>query len=350
MVLPPLIAAGGLLTLATGSIWLGSVLGSNKPEPRDEMSDETIDLTWLQVLIMPISSSFFLLLLFFYFAYVQLILVLFIVCGSAISCLDVLRSFIATFTPGLKGNVSSIFSIVFTIYMVVQWATTGSFIAHDVLGCSICISSIAMIRLPSLKLATVCLTLLLFYDIFWVFYSEYFFHKNVMVEVATKNAVNPLQSLGVTYQISILKQLQPTLQLPIKLLMPSSLLPESRVMMLGLGDIALPGFLVSLALRCDIYHSNKESFLPNNLPESQLLSDDKSRKSYMNQKSANLFEFAIMGYIFGLLLAFYIGSITGYAQPALIYLVPGVLIPIAVRAWHTSRLLEVWNGPSKQND
>ena len=81
-----------------------------------------------------------------------------------------------------------------------------------------------MIRFPSLKLAAVCLGLLFLYDIFWVFFSEYIFSKNVMVEVATKSAANPLQAFGVLLKIPILEASQPKLELPIKLLMSASLL------------------------------------------------------------------------------------------------------------------------------
>ena len=355
----PVASAVGIIILATGSIWLGAVLGSKKPEPKDEITDETLDLTWWQVMLMPVTSSLFLLLLFYYFSYIQVVMILFIVTGSGLSCVDVIRSSVSAFAPSFNGNISTILSVLFTIYMIIQWATNGSIIAHDVLGCSICISSIALIRFPSLKLAAVCLTLLLLYDIFWVFYSEYFFNKNVMVEVATKSAINPLHALGVTYQINILKSLQPKLQLPIKLLMPSSFLPGSRLMMLGLGDIALPGFLISLALRCDIYHANKillpqydtQNNLNSNLSldyRTKVLTTNTDTNTY--KTSSNLFMYGLIGYVLGLILAFYIGSISGHAQPALIYLVPGVMIPIAFRAWQTSTFLEVWNGPSKISD
>ena len=347
------LGAFGLLLLATSSIWLGSVLGSKKPEPKDDEinEEETIELTWSQVLMMPISSSIFLLLLFYFFAYLQLILVFFVILGSALSCAEVIKSSIASFVPCLNGKISSVFSAVFTVFVVAQWAMNGSFIAHDILGCSICISSIALIRFPSLKLAAVCLGLLLLYDIFWVFFSEYFFQKNVMVEVATKSASNPLQAVGEMYHISMLMALQPKLDLPIKLLIQASTLPGSRVMMLGLGDIALPGFLVSFALRCDMYQTHRLS-LPQYSPESLLLQDSRNSKSNTSKGpgSANLFEFSMIGYILGLLLAFYIGSISGHAQPALIYLVPGVVIPIAARAWQKNIFLEVWNGPSKSSD
>lgn len=348
-----IVGASGLLLLATGSIWLGSTLGSKKPEPKDDniTEEETIELTWCQVLMMPLSSSIFLLLLFYFFAYLQLIVVFFVIVGSGLSCADVIKSSIASFVPSLNGKISTVFSTLFTVFVVVQWAMNGSFIAHDILGCSICISSIALIRFPSLKLAAVCLGLLLLYDIFWVFFSEYFFQKNVMVEVATKSALNPLQAVGEMYHISMLMALQPKLDLPIKLLVKASFLPGYRVMMLGLGDIALPGFLISYALRCDMYQTHRLS-LPQYSPESLLLKDSRSGKSFppSDRGSANLFRYSMVGYILGLTLAFYIGSISGHAQPALIYLVPGVVIPIAVRAWQKSIFLEVWNGPSKQSD
>ena len=345
----PAVAAVGLLVLATGSIWLGAILGSKKPEPKDEITDETLDLTWWQVMIMPVTSSLFLLLLFYYFEYIQLIMIIFIIAGSGISCVDVLRSSVSAFAPSVNTHLTTVLSVLFTLYVIVQWAINGSFIAHDILGCSICISSIALIRFPSLKLAAVSLSLLLLYDLFWVFYSEYFFHKNVMVEVAIKSAINPIQALGVKYDISILSALQPKLELPIKLLMPSTLLPGGRLLMLGLGDIALPGFLISLALRCDMYHSSRLE-LPIYSPDTLLQQQQKSKTKINNRQSLKLFENGIFGYILGLLAAFYIGSISGHAQPALIYLVPGVMVPISVRAWRMNVFLEVWNGPSKVND
>ena len=344
----PAFGAGGLLLLATGSIWLGSFLGSKKPVPKDDDTDETLDLTWWQVLLMPVSSSIFLLLIFYFFSYIQYILVFLIVLGSGLSCVEVIQSSIAAFAPSMKGIISLSLSIIFTMYMIIQWASTGSFIAHDFLGCCLCISSIAMIRFPSLKLAAVCLGLLFLYDIFWVFFSEYFFNKNVMVEVATKSAVNPIQAFGALLKIPALEAVQPKLELPIKLLMSASLLPGSRVMMLGLGDIALPGFLVSLARRCDIDQRYKRT-LPRSSAE-YLLLESETNKSVSARDSPNLFLFSIIGYVIGLLMAFYIGSISGHAQPALIYLVPGVLIPITVRAWHKNILLDVWNGPTKESD
>ena len=48
------------------------------------------------------------------------------------------------------------------------------------LGTSICVLSMAIIKIPNFKTGTVLLTSLFVYDIFWVFYSPYFFKENVM--------------------------------------------------------------------------------------------------------------------------------------------------------------------------
>ena len=119
--------------------------------------------------------------------------------------------------------------------------------------------------------------------------------------------------------------------------------------MLGLGDIALPGFLIALALRCDIHYLHKLG-LPLHDQDTFMQQDERSKTKLIRRPPSRLFEYSILGYVVGLVTAFYIGSISGHAQPALIYLVPGVLIPISIRAWQMGIFLEVWNGPTKEND
>ena len=49
-----------------------------------------------------------------------------------------------------------------------------------VIAFSICVLMIASIRIPNLKVASVLLVAVLFYDVFWVYVSPYIWHKNVM--------------------------------------------------------------------------------------------------------------------------------------------------------------------------
>ena len=64
--------------------------------------------------------------------------------------------------------------------------TSYAWILQDILGISFCISLMRVIRLPSLKVCTLLLVLLLIYDAFFVYITPLFSAgKSIMVEVAT---------------------------------------------------------------------------------------------------------------------------------------------------------------------
>ena len=61
-----------------------------------------------------------------------------------------------------------------------------------VIATGLCISFIALVRLPNLKVSALLLLGLVIYDVFWVYFSQYIFSTNVMVRVATREAENPV--------------------------------------------------------------------------------------------------------------------------------------------------------------
>ena len=79
------------------------------------------------------------------------------------------------------------------------------------------------------------------YDIFWVFYSHYFFGQSVMATVAT------------------------SIDLPMKFQCPAFFVDEtsplSKCSLIGLGDIILPGILVKYLRKCDEKMIKKHLFL-----------------------------------------------------------------------------------------
>ncbi|KAG2531939.1 hypothetical protein BBO99_00002392 [Phytophthora kernoviae] len=115
--------------------------------------------------------------------------------------------------------------------------------------------------LPNLKVATILLSLAFCYDVFFVFLSPIFFGSSVMEDVATDWA--------------------------------------GGTNMLGLGDIILPGMLLSFALRFDY--------------------------SDATVGATNYFSLMAIGYAVGLALANMAVMITEMGQPALMYLVPTTL-------------------------
>ncbi|URE02751.1 hypothetical protein MUK42_33815 [Musa troglodytarum] len=121
---------------------------------------------------------------------------------------------------------------------------------------------------------------LFFYDIFWVFFTP------VMVSVAK------------------------SFDAPIKLLFPTS--DAARPFsMLGLGDIVIPGIFVALALRFDVSRG----------------------------KQIRYFSSAFLGYTVGLVLTIVVMNWFQAAQPALLYIVPGVIGFVAAHC--------LWNGEVK---
>jgi len=159
---------------------------------------------------------------------------------------------------------------------------TKHYMMNNILGISFCIQSIERISIGSYKIGAILLIGLFFYDIFWVFGTE------VMVTVAK------------------------SFDGPIKLLFPRvlpTLTEKGQFSLLGLGDIVVPGFFVSLMIRFDLVQSK------------------------IAKKGAEFASFAkpyfyttLAAYALGLVLTVGVMYFFEAAQPALLYLVPCCLI------------------------
>ena len=104
-----------------------------------------------------------------------------------------------------------------------------------------------VIRLPSLKLATLFLVLMFFFDIFWVFLSVYIFGESVMVHVATGGDQYEQKMLG----SELGAVAGPPRELPMLIKFYSFWDDLRSRSMLGLGDIGIPGFLITYNLAVD---------------------------------------------------------------------------------------------------
>eukprot|EP01039_Chlorochromonas_danica_P004535 gene4534-4973_t len=367
-----------LIITASGTVYLGSILSTGGQASllhRIVDEEEQEALTCSQAIAMPIYASCCLIVLFFYFTYVQYILLFLIISSAAISTYNLsviaLAYLQAKWCSCGYGEAYRLWCIPFlsvltTGLVLLDYFLNDNYLCNDLLGVSLAIMFISTLRFPSIKLATITLLLLVAYDIFWVFFSEYFFSQNVMVEVATKSPSNPLQALGESLDVPVLKAAARSLQLPIKLLVPY----EDRFVMLGLGDIALPGAFVALSLKCDDYLDRL--FLRaklDNQPHPQMTTerrDDEqlalletgnssilhggSNESLVggetpNSKKSRLFIWTWFGYVFGLILALSMSFITRHPQPALIYLVPTTVGMCLGRGWFCGQLTLIWSGP-----
>lgn len=350
-------------TTAITTVYAGCALA---PRDKNVQGDEIVEISWRHAVLFPVTASAMLMMIFYMFWLVQYFLIGIILVSASISAYDVQLTIIERAYGWVPGRISKLAAGVVVANILILWAF-GNWVANNLLGVVLAIQSISAMRFPNLKTAALSLMLLFLYDAFWVFGSEHiplFEGRNVMVEVATKTATNPVHEAGGALGWEWLKLLgNPRLQLPIKLIFPSS---ENSYQILGLGDIALPGILVNLAHQFDSSCADRQmkeekapsagatpQVAPLAMEEGGLsggLSNPAPLLARGGSTSHDLFTHAIYGYSIGLFMAFSSSYVFNVAQPALIYLVPGTLLPLILKAHSVGVLSELWQGMKENSE
>eukprot|EP00889_Picochlorum_renovo_P003866 jgi/Picre1/30896/NNA_006255.t1 len=247
----------------------------------------------------------------------------------------------------------------------------GNFTVNNTIACLIAADIMQLIGLSSFRVAGVLLIGMLLYDVTWVFASPAAIGENVMLKVATSDAV-----VGPT------RLLFPRI--------PGSLGEASSFpfALLGLGDIAIPGLLCCLALRYDASRSidmrargiaaadaiieaigsltgqesgDEVATLTGTAAEdaydrianleleqqdrSQGLSSEKDTVFTVSDavlQNRTYFVSVVIAYIVGLSAAFAANEVTGLGQPALLYLVPCTIGAIVLTALSRREVSRVW--------
>lgn len=302
---------------------------------------QTLDT--MQALCFPLGSSVALLVMFFFFDSMQTLVAIstaIIACAALAFLLAPLCQYVcATVGVGASARLAcgrcgryslpEAASLLLSAAIVAVWVLTGHWLLMDAMGMGLCVTFIAFIRLPSLKVSTLLLTGLLLYDVFWVFFSSYIFTTNVMVKVATRPAENPMNMVARRLQLRD----APKLSLPAKLVFPS-MHHQGHFSMLGLGDIVMPGLLLCFVLRYDAYKKATLVCEVGSVPGPRSMG---SRLTY--------FHCSLLGYFLGLLTATVSAEVFKAAQPALLYLVPFTLLPLLTMAYVKGDLRRMWSEP-----
>ena len=179
-----------------------------------------------------------------------------------------------------------------------------------------------------------------------------------------------------------------SLDVPIKLLIPRPIeidedIGEEKAQkhaMLGLGDIVLPGIMIGLALRFDLFlfYLRKQSVVasekdkdnletPTEMKSEEYISVlgrwgehywtrsqptvffpyRRSRKDVINNDATRFpkvyFIASMIGYVIGMVATLFAMHVSDHAQPALLYLVPGVLFSLFFTAVFRSEVGLMWN-------
>ncbi|KAJ4234244.1 hypothetical protein NW759_001240 [Fusarium solani] len=233
---------------------------------------------------------------------------------------------------------------------LVYTSTTSPFLAN-MLGYAMCYGSFLLLSPTDFLTSTLVLVGLFFYDIFMVFYTPY------MVTVATK------------------------LDVPIKLTFETA----DRKSILGLGDIVIPGMVMALALRFDLwrhyirkvkYESTELKLIEKDSAGALVTRSEVKHKEvkakYVNVKGnwgdslwtrgplflsgakqlpaeleaarfpKTYFYASIFGYFLGMLVTLAMLLVFKRGQPALLYLVPGVLGSLWLTGLVRGEIKQMW--------
>ena len=222
-------------------------------------------------------------------------------------------------------------SIALSVALPVLWylfpASPLRWLWQDVMGISVSIFFLKSVRVSSLKVATALLFCAFIYDVFFVFISPLVFGTSVMMSVASGGSVDDASPLTTDenycekYPSS---DVCAVTNVPMLLYVPAFWTWDTNAnSMLGLGDIILPGLLLVWTARYDLRRYGS-------------LYCEKAGDGYLPM--------AMVGYAIGLSLAQIAVEAFEYGQPALLYIVPCVLLPVLYRSYNSGTLAHLWEG------
>lgn len=181
-----------------------------------------------------------------------------------------------------------------------------NWIFNNVMALIFCIHALQSMFIGNFKNGFMLLTLLFFYDIFFVFGTD------VMLTVAKG------------------------IDAPIKLMFPSDYSGEKpKYSILGLGDIVIPGIFCSLCMRYDFLKNLNIKHMEG-LLRREGRGEDVSTLRYLNETALNCdkhyFRAVNIGYFFAIICTIVVMLVYDHGQPALLYLVPGCILSVIITA------------------
>ncbi|XP_075744667.1 signal peptide peptidase-like 2A isoform X3 [Rhipicephalus microplus] len=288
-----------------------------------ELEEEfTVPLSPKLVIMFVIHMSVMLLVLYYFYRYlVHLIVIMFALASAAalLSCLEPLVNRINIGTSKVPKQLAfccqtpmewrevALFVASFGVavsWLIVRNNDTVGWFLQDILGVAFCINMLKSIHLPNLKLLTLLLSLLLVYDVFFVFITPLLRvnRESVMVEVAKGGSLQESLPMVVRFPRFVKGKYH-------------ACFPR-KFSMLGLGDILAPGLLLSYCHAFDLLSLGRRFY----------------------------FYISCFAYGAGMIVTFTALHLMHMAQPALLYLVPFTLVPTVVTAWYRGHLFAIWNG------
>ncbi|KAM7014875.1 signal peptide peptidase-like 2A isoform 3-T3 [Tautogolabrus adspersus] len=317
-----------IVTIALGGYWSGACeserlnsrfAGGGGEENKSDSGELFLYSPLKVVFFVAMMCGMLVLMYFFYSVLVYIIIAIFCLASASAlySCLDAVMDLIGcgTVSFSVRNYTFSVRSLILAavcISIAVVWGVYRNedrwiWILQDLLGIAFCLNFMKTISLSNFKICVILLSLLLVYDVFFVFITPFF----------TKNGVSIMVQVALGPDASAEK-------LPVVMRVPrfsawAQNLCGMQFSILGYGDIIVPGLLVAYCSRFDVWINSR-------------------RKIY--------FLSCCIAYLLGMIVTFAVMLLSGMGQPALLYLVPFTLITSAVLAGCRGEMRQFWTGTS----
>lgn len=198
-----------------------------------------------------------------------------------------------------------------------------SWIMQDGLGVCFSVYILRVLRMPNLKICTLLLSILFFYDIFFVFLTPHLIPAKI-THNSTMSFVNA-SGKGDSIMVEVARGGGSKEQIPMMMRVPRFGNKEisaclNTYSLLGFGDILVPGLLLAFLRGFDL----------------------------INVGGCMYFPVALISYGLGLLATFAGLYLMRLAQPALLYLVPFTVLPTLLIARCRGEFDDIWNGKTPE--
>lgn len=336
-----------VFTVAVGGFWSGAAeKGKQTAGSSADVDDGRADgseialYSPLKVLLFVAMMCAMLVLMYFFYTWLVYVIIVIFCLASAtalFNCLDSLMTAVGcgTFSLSCSGRTVSVRSLLLAavcITLSVVWGVYRNddrwiWILQDLLGVAFCLNFLKTISLSNFKICVILLSLLLVYDVFFVFITPFFTPngESIMVQVALGPGAGGGRSGGKAVEVpadpsSSYEKLPVVMRIPQFFALAQNLC-MTQFSILGYGDIIVPGLLVAYCHRFDVWMGN-------------------SRRIY--------FISCALAYCVGLVVTFAVMLISKMGQPALLYLVPCTLLTSSILACVRKEFQQFWAGTTYQ--
>mmetsp|Transcript_9476 Transcript_9476/g.17182 ORF Transcript_9476/g.17182 Transcript_9476/m.17182 type:complete len:753 (-) Transcript_9476:120-2378(-) len=256
-----------------------------------------------------------------------------------LQCLDIGRLDVVDILATVSGYSVGLAWIIVAFVVDHPESNTFFWVAQDVFGACMCITFLSTIKLNSIKVASALLIVAFLYDIFFVFVTPLLTKggESIMINVATSGGppkADPSWCEKYPHDTDCLGG-DP---LPMLFTIPRIGDYQGGASLLGLGDIVLPGLLLSFAARFDAAKSLVGLMGGGN-------HGNHAGRTSSCSGGCGYYGPLVVAYAVGLMMANMAVYLMNMGQPALLYLVPCCLGTMAFLGWRRNELDQLWHGP-----